>query len=240
MLAIMGTSVDRGEEGVLLRFDAVSFSASSGTELLHRVDLGVDRGAVTVLAGPSGAGKSTLLRLGNRLEVPSEGRVRFKGTDLTALDPQQVRRSVGMIFQRPIPFPGSVRSNLAVADASASDSAFVAVLRRVGLDPTMLDRVADDLSGGEAQRMCIARTLLTQPEVILMDEPTSSLDPENRIGIEDLAREVAHEGIGVVWVSHDLSQVQRIADRIEVLIDGRNATPVETLEYLKQGAEGDR
>jgi len=239
MLAVMGTAANRVDNGVQLQFDAVSFSAPGGTKLLHRVDLSVDRGAVTVLAGPSGAGKSTLLRLGNRLEVPSEGLVRFKGTDLTALDPQQVRRSVGMIFQRPIPFPGSVRSNLAVADASATDSAFVAVLRRVGLDPTMLDRVADDLSGGEAQRMCIARTLLTQPEVILMDEPTSSLDPENRIGIEDLARELAHEGIGVIWVSHDLSQVQRIADRIEVLIDGRNATPVETLGYLDQETEGE-
>ena len=145
-----------------------------------------------------------------------------------------------MISQRPIPFPGSVRSNLAVADAAASDSVFVAVLRRVGLDPSMLERVADDLSGGEAQRMCIARTLLTKPEVILMDEPTSSLDPENRIGIEDLARELAHEGIGVVWVSHDLSQVQRIADRVEVLIDGRNATPVESIEYLKQRNGGDQ
>ncbi len=240
MLAIMGTALDRGGEGVLLQFDAVSFSAPGGTELLHRVDLRVDGGAVTVLAGPSGAGKSTLLRLGNRLEVPSAGVVRFKGADLTALDPQQVRRSVGMIFQRPIPFPGSVRSNLAVADASASDPTFRGVLRRVGLDPSMLERVADDLSGGEAQRMCIARTLLTEPEVILMDEPTSSLDPENRIGIEDLARELALGGIGVVWVSHDLAQVQRIADRIEVLIEGRNATPVETLEFLNQETEGEQ
>jgi len=240
MLAIMGTGFNRGDEGVLLQFSAVSFSTPSGIELLRGVDLCVDRGAVTVLAGPSGAGKSTLLRLGNRLEVPSEGVVRFKGADLTALDPQRLRRSVGMISQRPIPFPGSVRSNLAVADGSAADSAFVAVLRRVGLDSSMLDRVADDLSGGEAQRMCIARTLLTKPEVILMDEPTSSLDPENRIGIEDLARELAHEGIGVVWVSHDLSQVQRIADRIEVLIDGRNATPVETLAYLNQETEGEQ
>ena len=240
MLATMGTAVDRGDEGVLLQFDAISFSAPGGTELLHRVDLRVDCGAVTVLAGPSGAGKSTLLRIGNRLEVPSAGVVRFKGSDLTALDPQQVRRSVGMIFQRPIPASLAAHRKEYAADASAADSAFVAVLRRVGLDPSILDRVADDLSGGEAQRMCVARTLLTKPEVILMDEPTSSLDPENRIGIEDLARELANEGIGVVWVSHDLSQVQRIADRIEVLIEGRNATPEETLAYLKQGAEGDR
>ncbi len=240
MLATMGTAANRDDEGVLLQFDTVSFSAPGGTELLHRVDLCVDRGAVTVLAGPSGAGKSTLLRLGNRLEVPSGGLVRFKGKDLTALDPQQVRRSVGMIFQRPIPFPGTVRSNLAVADASAPDSTFFDVLCRVGLDPSMLERVADDLSGGEAQRMCIARTLLTEPEVILMDEPTSSLDPENRIGIEDLARDLAQEGIGVVWVSHDLSQVQRIADRIEVLVEGRNATPTESLTYLEQRTEGDR
>jgi putative ABC transport system ATP-binding protein len=105
----------------------------------------------------------------------------------------------------------------------------------VGLDASFLDRVADDLSGGEAQRMCIARTLLTTPDVILMDEPTSSLDPENRLGIEALARELATEGIGVVWITHDLDQVDRIADRAFVLIDGRNASEDETAAYLTRG-----
>jgi len=83
--------------------------------------------------------------------------------------------------------------------------------------------------------MCIARTLLTTPDVILMDEPTSSLDPENRLGIEALARELATEGIGVVWITHDLDQVDRIADRAFVLIDGRNASEDETAAYLTRG-----
>jgi putative ABC transport system ATP-binding protein len=88
--------------------------------------------------------------------------------------------------------------------------------------------------------MCIARTLLTQPEVILMDEPTSALDHENRLGIEHLAKELAQEGIGILWVSHDLSQVRRIADHAVVLIDGRNASAAETAAFLDQGMSEDK
>jgi putative ABC transport system ATP-binding protein len=139
-----------------------------------------------------------------------------------------------MVFQRPVPFAGSVRDNLAVADPKATDQEMSVVLDRVGLETAFLDRVADDLSGGEAQRMCIARTLLTSPEVILMDEPTASLDPETRLGIEALARELATEGIGVVWITHDLDQAHRIADRAFVLIDGRNASEEETAAFLAQ------
>jgi putative ABC transport system ATP-binding protein len=87
--------------------------------------------------------------------------------------------------------------------------------------------------------MCIARTLLTQPEVILMDEPTSALDHESRLGIEHLAKELAQEGIGILWVSHDLAQVRRVADHALVLIDGRNASDEETAAYLEQGMSGE-
>lgn len=245
MLTAMGPSGSSigssGGSGPVLAFDRVSFSVADGRELLHEVTLGAAPASITVLAGPSGAGKSTLLRLGNRLELPSSGTVRFMGVDVSESDPRQLRRRVGMVFQRPVPFAGTVRSNLAVGAPSASDDELVCSLDRVGLDSSMLDRVADDLSGGEAQRMCIARTLLTGPSVILMDEPTSSLDPDNRLGIELLARALADEGIAVVWVSHDLAQVERIADSVVVLVDGRNATIDEAERYLQHhGSDGDR
>ena len=236
----MGPTRIPAESTELLAFDGVSFAVDADREILHVVSLSVAPAAVTVLAGPSGAGKSTLLRLGNRLDIPSAGSVRFRGEDSAAIDPRELRRRVGMVFQKPVPFAGSVRENLKVGAPLAGDEELARTLERVGLEASVLDRVADDLSGGEAQRMCIARTLLTQPEVILMDEPTSALDHENRLGIEHLAKELAQEGIGILWVSHDLSQVRRIADHAVVLIDGRNASAAETAAFLDQGMSEDK
>ena len=236
----MGPTRIPAESAELLAFDGVSFAVDADREILHVVSLSVAPAAVTVLAGPSGAGKSTLLRLGNRLDIPSAGSVRFRGEDSAAIDPRELRRRVGMVFQRPVPFAGAVRENLKVGAPLAGDEELARTLERVGLEASVLDRVADDLSGGEAQRMCIARTLLTQPEVILMDEPTSALDHENRLGIEHLAKELAQEGIGILWVSHDLSQVRRIADHAVVLIDGRNASAAETAAFLDQGMSEDK
>ena len=169
---------------------------------------------VTCIVGASGSGKSTLLRLCNRLEVPTSGVVRFHGRDVMDLDPLDLRRRVGMVFQRPTPFPGTVRENLLVARPSAGEAELVAALERAALDASFLDRVADDLSGGEAQRMCLARTLVTEPEVLLMDEPTSALDEAATRILEDRARELARADrpVPVLWVTHDLGQVQRLAD----------------------------
>jgi len=218
----------------LLEFDDVSFDAADESRLLTDVSLRVSAGAITVVRGPSGAGKSTLLRLGNRLDIPSAGAVRLRGADLAGCDAREIRRRVGMVLQRPTPFAGSVWSNLSVARPTGSEAEFREVLARVGLPELSLDRTADELSGGEAQRMCLARTLLTEPEVLLMDEPTSALDFENRRAIEALARDLVEDGIGVVWVSHDLDQVNRIADNVEVLINGRNASEGAAVRYLER------
>ncbi len=185
-----------------------------GTRLLDGVTATVPASGVTCLVGPSGSGKSTLLRLCNRLEVATSGVVRFRGDDVLALDPLEHRRRVGMVFQRPTPFPGTVRENLLVAQPQAGDDVLAAALERAALDPAFLDRVADDLSGGEAQRMCLARTLVTEPEVLLMDEPTSALDGEATRTLEERACGIAcaTHPVPVLWVTHDLAQVDRIAD----------------------------
>lgn len=239
MLTPMTDVPDPFSGAVLMAFDDVSFAIVDGIELLHGVSVAVRSDAITVVAGPSGAGKSTLLRLGNRLEVPSRGVVRFRGTDITDIDPREVRRRIGMVFQHPVPFAGTVRENLLVGARDAEEQTLAAVLDRVGLPGGMIDRVADDLSGGEAQRMCIARTLLTDPDVLLMDEPTSALDPDNRRGIELLARDFASQGLGVAWVTHDLDQARRIADEVVVLVDGRNATDDESARYLADEPQED-
>ncbi len=178
---------------------------------------------MVVLVGPSGAGKSTMLRLCNRLDVAAAGCVRFRGDDVASLDPLGLRRQVGMVFQRPTPFPGTVMENLRIAEPDLGDDDAVAVLERVRLDGDLLDRVATELSGGEAQRVCLARTLVTRPEVVLMDEPTSSVDPGARRALEALARALVADGVSVLWVTHDLDQMRRIADHVVVVIAGRIA-----------------
>jgi putative ABC transport system ATP-binding protein len=212
--------------------------AIDGVTILDDVTLEVPDAGITVLVGPSGAGKSMLLRLLNRLEVPSAGQVRFRGEPLDALDPLALRRRVGMVFQRPAPFPGTVRDNLLVADPGAGDGDLREALAAARLDARYLDRDADELSGGEAQRMCLARTLVTRPEALLMDEPTSALDPDARRGLERTARRLADDGRPLVWVTHDLEQADALADELLVLIAGRLA-PAADRERFLAGA-GDR
>ncbi|CAN5619914.1 phosphate ABC transporter ATP-binding protein [soil metagenome] len=223
---------------VLFAFDGVTVERG-GARVLDGVTAAINDRGVTVLAGPSGSGKSTLLRLCNRLDVPTGGQVRFRGDDVTSLDPLALRRRVGMVFQRPTLFAGTVRDNFSVAraagypvlDEGAAYAGYGAYLARVGLATSFLDRDGDSLSGGEAQRACLARTLLTGPEVLLMDEPTSSLDPASTRTLERLVRSLADDGIPFVWVTHDLAQADRIADARLVLAEGRVATVHQAGHY---------
>lgn len=211
---------DGSLDGEGFRFEGVSL-VLDGSTVVDRVSTAFAGAGITVVAGPSGSGKSTVLRLCNRLEVPTSGRILLDGRDIADEDPTALRRRVGMVFQRPIVFGGTVRDNLRVADPAAGDERDRAVLARCGLDPGLSDRQADDLSGGEAQRLCLARSLLTDPEVVLMDEVTSSLDVDARLTIEQLARTLADGGTPVVWVTHDLDQAERLADRLIVVVGGR-------------------
>jgi putative ABC transport system ATP-binding protein len=126
-----------------------------------------------------------------------------------------------MVFQRPTPFPGSVRENLRVAVPALGDREAATVLERVELDGRILDRPAHELSGGEAQRVCLARAIVLRPEVLLMDEPTSSVDQPARLALERLGRHLAESGVSVVWVTHDLVQMRRLADHLVVVAGGR-------------------
>ena len=191
--------------------------------ILDGVSASIPAAGITCLVGRSGSGKSTMLRLCNRLEVATGGVVRFRGDDVLLLEPLAHRRRVGMVFQRPTPFPGTVRENLLVACPAADDALFASSLARAGLTEGFLERVADDLSGGEQQRMCLARTLVTEPEVLLMDEPTSALDDDATRLLEDLASGLACAAnpVPILWVSHDRAQVERIAEHRIVVDEGR-------------------
>ncbi len=212
---------------VAFEFDRVSV-LRAGRRVLNQVTACIPVEGITVVTGPSGAGKTTLLRLGNRLDIPDEGMVRYRGEPLDELDPLVLRRRVGMVFQRPTPFPGSVADNLAVAHPDAGTREMTMALTRVALDPGLLSREAHTLSGGELQRMCLARTLVTQPETLLLDEPTSALDAPPKLVFETTARDLAAQGITIIWVTHDAAQARRVADRIYELRDGHlTSTPTE-------------
>ena len=192
----------------------------AGRRVLDEVTARIPAAGITVVSGPSGAGKTTLLRLCNRLEVPDTGTVRYRGRPLDELDPLTLRRRVGMVFQRPIPFPGSVADNLRVARPDAGPEDLRVLLSRVALDSGLLDQEARTLSGGELQRVCLARTLVTEPETLLLDEPTSALDDQPKRVFENTARELSAQDITLVWITHDDAQARRVADRIYQLRGG--------------------
>ncbi len=193
-------------------------------EILKRIDADVPRGDITAVVGPSGAGKSTLLRAINRLIEPTGGEVYLDGEPTSAMNPLELRRRVGMVFQLPALFGATVEEATLYGARLAGRSADAArLLEMAGLGASFKDRAPQGLSVGEQQRVSIARALALEPEALLVDEPTSALDEAARRRIEDLLGELnATLGLTIVLVSHDLDQVERVADRVVLLAGGRS------------------
>jgi putative ABC transport system ATP-binding protein len=217
-------------------FDHVTVTRGPA-RLLDDLSAQIEAGQCTAIVGPSGAGKSTLLRLLNRLEEPTTGRVLLDNTPITHADVLALRRRVGLVAQRPILLTDRVTDELRVARADLPAEQTAALLERVGLADAFAQRRTAELSGGEAQRLCLARALAVEPEVLLLDEPTSALDGLNASLIGDLARDHVAAGGTVVLVSHDLTVVHHVADRVLALDRGRlvaAGTPDE-IDYLEAG-----
>jgi putative ABC transport system ATP-binding protein len=197
--------------------------AIGGAEILKGVDAGMPGGEITAVVGPSGAGKSTLLRAINRLIEPTSGEVYLDGEPARSLDPLELRRRVGMVFQIPALFGSSVEEAVLYgARLSGKDADSRRLLEVVGLDASLAERDPQSLSVGQQQRVTMARALALEPEAILLDEPTSALDEAARRRIEELVRDLnARLGLTMVFVTHDLAQVRRVADRVVVLAEGR-------------------
>lgn len=197
----------------LFSFDDVGLRLGS-TQILNKLNGQIPPEGVTCVVGNSGSGKTSLLRLLNRLEVPTTGVVRYRGEDLALVPATQVRRSIGMVFQRPALFEGTAVDNLRVGDPTLSDAEANDYLCKVGLPAEIGEREASLMSGGEAQRLCLARALTVKPQVLVLDEPTASLDAESVAVLESYLMKLARQGLPQVWVSHDPDQVDRIADHV--------------------------
>jgi len=213
------------EEAALFSLEQVTLRRG-GTLLLDQVTCQMPAGACTAVTGPSGAGKTTLLRLLNRLEEPDAGRVCLDGRALADLDVLALRRQVALVAQAPVLLTGQVLDELRAGqpDLGAQDAA--SLLEQVSLPAAMLARGTAGLSGGEAQRLCLARALAAGPRVLLLDEPTSALDAVSTHAVEQAAKSFIAAGGSVVLVSHDTGQTRRIASQVLALRDG-HITPVK-------------
>jgi len=224
------TSSDHPDRMRDLVFDVEQLSVHySGKQAVRDVDLEIAHREVTAFIGPSGCGKSTVLRCFNRMNdliegARVEGRLGFRGVDLYGpdVDPVEVRRRIGMVFQKPNPFPKSIYDNVAygprlggIRKKADLDVIVESSLRQAALWDEVKDRLKSSalgMSGGQQQRLCIARAIAVEPEVLLMDEPCSALDPIATAKIEDLMADIKSR-FAIVIVTHNMQQAARVSDR---------------------------
>jgi putative ABC transport system ATP-binding protein len=225
-----------GDE-VVLRIDNISFQAGDQA-IVEGISADIHHGDFLAIVGPSGAGKSTLLRLINRLDEPTGGHVYLDGQDTYDIPPCELRRRVGMVMQSAYLFPGTVADNIKYGPQQrgedVSPETIESLLASVNL-PGYADRDVANLSGGEAQRVSLARTLANAPQVLLLDEPTSALDDAARIDVEKLiCRIAAEQRLTCLIVTHDTDQAARMANRV-MMLDGGRMVRIGKPEELLQG-----
>ncbi|WP_434577561.1 ABC transporter ATP-binding protein [Thermoanaerobacterium thermosaccharolyticum] len=217
-----------------IKFINVGFSDSDDV-ILEDITLEIYMGHIYTIIGPSGAGKSTLIKLINRLIDATEGKILIDGNDIKNYDIIQLRRKIGMVFQQPYLFEGTVEDNIKYGPMlkGKRDVDVEYYLRIVGLDKSYSKKKVDDLSGGEAQRISIARTLANEPEVLLLDEPTSALDSASTQVIEELVIDLKNKlNLTFIWITHNMEQAKRVGDYTIFINKGRLVEYGETRNFF--------
>ncbi|MBP2252659.1 putative ABC transport system ATP-binding protein [Halarchaeum solikamskense] len=232
----MARSDDASDRPPVLETDALTYRLGDRT-VLDAVSVAVADGETLAVVGPSGAGKSTLLRLLVRLDEPDAGTVRFEGRDYRTLDPRTLRERVGLVPQQSALVDGTVRENITLGprlrDEPVDDAAAERLLVRLGLSGTM-ERDVNALSGGEAQRVALARTLVNDPDVLLLDEPTASLDADTEATVETVLSDLVDEySLTAVVVTHDIAQAARLASDA-LVFDGDGGVERESTARLAE------
>ncbi|AGN01705.1 phosphate ABC transporter ATP-binding protein [Salinarchaeum sp. Harcht-Bsk1] len=251
----VSTDVTEGERQAETVIDTRDLSVYYGDEqALMPTTMEIPERRVTAIIGPSGCGKSTFLRSINRMNdlidgCTVEGELNFRGKNVydEDVDPVALRRTIGMVFQKPNPFPKSIRDNVAyglrVQDKDDDvDEKVEQALKRAALWDEVKDQLDSsglDLSGGQQQRLCIARAIAPDPEVILMDEPASALDPVATSKVEDLITELA-EDYTVIVVTHNMQQAARISDKTAVFLTGGELVEFDDTQQIFENPEDQR
>ena len=196
-------------------------------------------GCIQMIIGPSGSGKTTLLRLLNKLEAPDEGHIIYNQTDYDNIPSRQLRKEIGMVFQVPALFRGTIIDNISFGprlyNENITNGVGESFLKVVGLGEIDPNRDVETLSMGQQQRVSLARALANEPKVLLLDEPTSALDPSAANNLLDLVKKINQEiGLSIIMVTHVMEHAKRIADKICLLIEGQVIEYGEATSFFKQ------
>lgn len=196
-------------------------------------------GCIQMILGPSGSGKTTLLRLLNKLETPDEGKITYNQTDFDNIPPRQLRKDIGMVFQVPALFRGTIIDNISYGprlyDKNTKGDLGKKYLDIVGMGDIDLNRDVETLSVGQQQRVSFARALANEPKILLLDEPTSALDPSAANNLLDLIKKINQQfGLSIIMVTHLMEHARRIADTACLLADGRLIECGEAISFFEQ------
>lgn len=215
-----------------LEFQNVSY-VNNGKEILHDLSIDFSPGSYVSIIGPSGSGKSTFLRLCCNLISPTKGTVLFHGKDVLQQNPIELRKKIGYCFQEPVLWGNTVDDNLSfpfqVRKQEIDEKKISGLLASFGLDERFRKSEIKNLSGGEKQRVALIRTLLFEPEILLLDEVTSALDADNTGLVEKAILGLNQRGITVLWVTHNDAQSRKYADQLLTIENGR----IKSLEAIK-------
>lgn len=212
------------DQEAALQLENVSFS-DGDTSIIKNVSGIIPKGKLTTFVGPSGAGKSTLFRLCNGLISPDGGDIRLYGEPIASMEPTELRKTVGFALQQATMLSGTVMKNLSIPKIlqgeTLTEEEASSQLQRVGLDEQFLRRNVADLSGGQKQKLSIARTLVNKPKILLLDEITSSLDRVSKQEIEQLIKQLNRDkGVTIAWITHNIEQALSIGDYTWVMMNG--------------------
>lgn len=222
----------------LISIENVVKTNREGDPILNGITAKVLEGELVTIIGPSGSGKSTFLSLLNRMKDPDSGFLSYKGQLYMNLNVLELRRKIGMVFQFPTMLQGTVRENLLIGPKlfrqTLNEDKIDLLLEQVALPKSLKDQEARSLSGGQKQRVALARTLANEPEILLLDEVTSSLDPNSSLEIEELIQTLHKEqGKTILWVSHNLQQAKRVGQYTWVIAEGEMAEQGITNEVFE-------
>jgi putative ABC transport system ATP-binding protein len=229
---------DQLEYAVLFENVSVTVTEEKKVQtILHDISGSIPKGKILTLVGPSGSGKSTLLSVCNLFITPADGQVFVMGREIRKWQVPTLRKTAGMVLQTPTMVRGTVLDNLTLGakiNGYSLDAPGI-YLKKVGLTEDFLTKSAGELSGGQKQRVAIARTLINQPQILLLDEVTSALDPTSTKEIEDLILQINREqGTTVLWVTHNLEQARRVGDLTWLLVEGKIIEKAETRTFFER------